>query len=568
MKRIALLLGLVLCTLSVFSQTCEELDAEYLRLNALYKTSRTTYQKKACIRQMELIIRRGKEANCGFPQHWAKELRERKQSLYPSALFENKEYVFDAARQEVVIGVKLSGNIKLISYPSWMEFAGNEGTTGFIFLLQENLSVYERNGVVEVEKDGKTHQCPVTQEAAPLQANVTEHIGFGMDGGEGIVYVETNDSAWVISGGANWISTENTNEGIKVICASNSDKKSRTAKVKVKFACGASRMVEIAQLSAKPVFSIPQPSISFNNEGGKSNNVVVRCNYGQWHATPSENWIHVKRKYGGISIECEPNSLASRRTAVIRIETDGVEHVVENITIVQQEAAPFLYADQSKYSRDGKEEELYIPVKTNISDWKFLVVEGASWAAVSKSENGINVNLSRNDQYAPRTAEIRLYGNDQSYTLAVTQPNRGFAGRYNDYFDAHGGPWRLTWFSIDVHGLTTLGNRLSFVNARWKSAELSLVGFTVDYFMEGMVGVSWEPIARGYMPITRDGKWAAYLGMGAHISMTGGYNYFLLEVGAEVQWNEKFSSHIFFKYNGECSFGMSFDIGKWYNFKK
>ena len=136
-------------------------------------------------------------------------------------------------------------------------------------------------------------------------------------------------------------------------------------------------------------------------------------------------------------------------------------------------------------------------------------------------------------------------------------------GRFNDYYDTHG-VWRVTWVSVDFHGMTTVGNNLSVINARWKPVELSLVNFNFDYVMEGGFSASWEPIVRGYMPITRDGKWAGFAGLGAHVSMTGGYHHFLLELGAEWQWRDVFSSRIFFRYNGGFSLGMSFDFGKWY----
>ena len=561
MKRVALLFCLFFCSLAVYPQICEDLYDEYYRLEAQYKTLRTTYQKKACIRQMENVIRWGKEANCGFPKRWIKEVRERKQLLYPSSFFEQSEYLFGATGEEVVIGVKISSDVKLVSYPSWMEFIGNEENTGYLFSLQENYSVYERKGSVEVEKGGKIHSCAVTQEPASLLANVTEHVGFSKEGGEGFVYVETNDTAWMLSGSTGWLQTELTEEGIKVICPKNPNKNRRTAKIKVRFACGVTRTVEIDQSTGRPVLTIPQTTVSFNNNGGKNDRVAVKCNYDQWTATPSVNWIRVKRKYDGISIECDPNP-GSQRVATVKIETKGADRVSETITVVQAEAASFLYADKSKYSSDGKAKELFIPVKTNIPDWNCQVEEGSDWTTVEKTEGGVNVNLSRNDLNSSRTSEIRLFGQDHSFTVSITQPNRGYTGRCYDYFEPHSS-WRLTWVSVDLHGMTTLGNRFSFVNARWKFAEISLVGLNLDYFMEGMVGLSWEPIARGYLPITRDGKWAAYLGMGTHISMTGGFNYFLLEVGAEIQWNEKYSSHIFFKYNGECSFGMSFDFGKW-----
>ena len=112
--------------------------------------------------------------------------------------------------------------------------------------------------------------------------------------------------------------------------------------------------------------------------------------------------------------------------------------------------------------------------------------------------------------------------------------------------------------------MTAVGFNISAVNARWKPIELSLVNFNMNYnFLEGTFNVGWEPVVRGYLPVSRDGRWAAFAGVGAHVDFID-VSHFLLEVGMECQWNEKFSSRMFFKYNGGCALGMSFDIGTWY----
>lgn len=139
----------------------------------------------------------------------------------------------------------------------------------------------------------------------------------------------------------------------------------------------------------------------------------------------------------------------------------------------------------------------------------------------------------------------------------------GYAALYNDYFDTHAGDWRLQWFTIDFHGATTVGDNISIMNFRWKPVEASLLNLNLDYIHDGGFSLNWEPIVRGYLPVTHDGRWSVYTGMGAHVSLYGGSHHFLFEIGAEANWNEKYSSRMFFKYNGGVAIGMSFSIGKW-----
>jgi hypothetical protein len=106
---------------------------------------------------------------------------------------------------------------------------------------------------------------------------------------------------------------------------------------------------------------------------------------------------------------------------------------------------------------------------------------------------------------------------------------------------------------------------VSALNVRWKPVELSLINLNVGVnFLDGDPYVGWEPVVRGFLPISRDGQWAAYAGLGAHVDFIYlGDAYFLFELGAEKQWNDRFSSRMFFKYNGCLMLGMSFDFGNW-----
>lgn len=568
MRRLYSIFILCISTLMVYSQTCEDLLLEYAFWEAKYKKlgkdSISENEKKKCVAEMEKYLNYAKEAECDYPTQWANDLKRRKTALYPSTIFYQGSYIFSSANEVIKIGVKQKKTLKLISKPDWLELLDTEDAKNFEFSMEENKLPYARSGIIEVEYSKKRHQCTITQAAAPFMANVTEHIGFGQDGGTSFIFVETNDTAWSVSGGNNWLTSELTDYGARVICTANPNKKKRVSYVKVKFACGQTRSVEIGQAIGRTTLSVPQKSYSFDNYGGTNNNVVVKCNYDQWNATSDVNWIKTKKKYGGISIECTPNSVAASRTATVKIETNDAEHLVEYITVTQREAIPYLSAEKNSYYSDGYERTIYVKVNTNIPDWTAFVEKGAGWTTVTKLDNQIRIRLTRNDGTNSRTSEVKLYGKGESHTISLTQPNRGYAGRYNDYFEANGGDWRVSWFGAEVGLLTSVGVNVSAINARWRPVELSLINVNINYnFLSGATCVGWEPIVRGFLPISRDGSWAAFVGMGAHVDFIES-SHFLIEFGMDRQWNNKYSSRIFFKYNGGCALGMSFDLGTWY----
>lgn len=553
--------------LKVQEKTCDELKLECENLEASISKSTSNAKKKEIYNKMLFYLRQAKEMHCtGKEGDKIKKIKEELSKLSSQKEKEDipTEITIKSDDDSVRIDLKHRKSVRILDLPNWL-IPQETGDENFIeFSAERNLSPHNRQGILELEVGKKHHQITIVQKAAPLQANVTEHIGFGQNGGPAIVYIETNDTAWDISCKESWITTELRSYGAKVICTENPTKKRRSAKIKVRFACGETRNVEVNQAIGKTTLSVPQKDYAFDYNGGKNETVSVVCNYDQWSASCSDEWIKVRKKYGGIAIECEPNRIASTRTAIVKIETSDEDHLIEYIRVSQSDAPAYLSAEQDTYNSDGYERTINVNVKSNIPNWHATVDNGNAWTSVKAYDSYIRVYLNRNDWNSSRTSKVRLYGKGESYTISFIQPNRGYHGRYKDYFDAKGGNWHVTWLSMDFHALTTVGNNISLMNARWKPVEISLLNFNMDYLLENMFSFNWEPVIRGFVPISRDGKWAAYAGMGGHVCMTDGFNYFLLELGTEVQWNKKHSSRIFFKYNGGCSLGMSFDFGKWF----
>lgn len=483
-----------------------------------------------------------------------------------NSIFKTTKIMCSADTGHIDIALK-TDKVTLLSWPSWANKEETDAKKTLRFSVEPNQLPYQRLDTISVKNNStkKIEYAILTQDAAELRALVTEKVGFPQDGGFGFIYVETNDTAWTAKSSVDWV-TANVNEyGVSLVCKSNPTKSRRTGTVTVRLASGKlTKSVTISQVIGKTTLSVPTTYVSYDYDGGLKD-AVVNCNYDQWSVSSKESWISVSKGYGGIKIECLANSHAESRSGIVTIETDDEEHLVRQIEVKQEAAPAYLYLSDANdaYRSDGLARTIYIPIRTNVADWTVRCTNGTRWSNVSRNgSNQVKVVLSRNDENYSRTSQYEVSGKGKKQTFTVYQPNRGYAGRYNDYFDAVGGDWRIMWFSIDFHGMTTVGDNISIFNARWKPVELSLVNFNLDYIHDGFTA-NWEPVVRGYMPITRDGKWSAFLGMGAHVCMNKSDHHFLLEFGAEANWNSLMSSRMFFKYNGGVSIGISFDLGTW-----
>ena len=142
-----------------------------------------------------------------------------------------------------------------------------------------------------------------------------------------------------------------------------------------------------------------------------------------------------------------------------------------------------------------------------------------------------------------------------------------------DTFDINAKLWNIEHYNEDVitdsdrnqNNGVEVELKMASVKKDFKISEKKKykdnLNLNYDFIIRDEMDVAWEPVVRGFLPVTRDGMWAAFVGMGAHVGMN--YSAFLLEFGMECHWSEKYSSRMFFKYNGTCAIGMSFDIGAW-----
>ena len=231
----------------------------------------------------------------------------------------------------------------------------------------------------------------------------------------------------------------------------------------------------------------------------------------------------------------------------------------------------------------GNKGEMKVKVHSNVQTWDYrIVTSGENWitAEASPKDSLLKLKLADNNEWNIREADVIISAMGIQDTLRIRQNKRGYRGIVDDYFDGGERVWKTSRFFVDVFAAESMGFRIGGLSKRWKFVEFSLLDFAMEYaFNDVELYLNWEPIVRGYLPLSRDKhRWAAFLGMGISVNMIDlaftpqkvYFSYFknanfLFEIGAEFHWAKKdnVSSRIFYRYNGYSSLGISFDFYQW-----
>lgn len=428
--------------------------------------------------------------------------------------------------------------------------------------VDKNPTPYQRSGTVEISTSkGQKSICQIRQLEGETIINTSrEVVAFSSAGGKSEFEVKSNAPWGIEPLQVDWISvSKRNNETISVTCKTNRTVQQREVILTLYTLDGnARRNVKLVQELGDTYLEVTNQYLNVSSES-TTKEIQVESN-SKWDVTNNVSWISVKKEKGEVKLSIEQNSFAVDREAEIIVST--IDNKKERIIRVSQLGAkPYMTLDKTEINGSGNSDSYFVGVSTNVPNWK--VSNNSTWCRVRKtSDSRISISVMRNDNSYSRSDQVTITGGGLNRVIDVYQPNRGYIGRYNDYFDANG-DWRVTWFSTDVHIMTAVGMNISTINARWKPVEVSLLNLNLNYdFIWDVMDVAWEPVVRGFLPVSRDGRWAAFVGMGAHVGFIN-YSAFLLEFGMECHWSEKYSSRMFFKYNGTSAIGMSFDIGAW-----
>ena len=336
--------------------------------------------------------------------------------------------------------------------------------------------------------------------------------------------------------------------------------------------------------------------VEFSGAGGEDTHIWVTC-YEGWKVSNNNDWFDVKVVGDNLHITCTANPDKEQREGKFYvISNSGTSAMI--ITVLQDEKSPMAATlDLSKEALNvGENAKCYPIAVTTTEEWNAEVIEGEKWCTVEKKNPGELSICVEDNTGSERTAmvKVKVVEGVEKY-IAIEQEKHGYRGITQSYFETLGGVWRTTRFFFDLHAGESCGFRIGGVAKRWKYIEFSLLDFNVEYafkigtdkesgeikFGSSKVHVDWEPVIRGYLPLSRrDQCWSLFMGIGTSVhflhydllenKVKMPYAGFLFEFGAEFVWSKKnnLSSRIFYRgcYDkfGYNSIGISFDLYEWH----
>jgi len=494
-------------------------------------------------------------------------------------------------------------------YPKWLqisEIIKNEKKV--VFNVEANPRAEIRKGTIQLKSDkGIAQDFTVIQKKGMERISVqTDFLSFGNGGGQQTIVVDANFN-WGFGTSDSWLQLNKQNKDkLLVTCAYNSYPKEKKATITI-FGKNVRRNIEVTQFADDTYFIIngaADSTMLFEASGGENNKLRVSCN-DDWYVDNRCPWVDVHRSSDAIVVKCQPNPWAERRTTsfevvtaaegrtkTILVEQGGSKPTLDKISLPSKNGERTVTSIRPHYRSlylKGNGGDLKVKVYSNVQTWTFHIIpEEENWmtGVAFPQDSMIDLHLSDNNGWIIREADVVVTAMGIQDTLNVRQNIRGYCGLLDDYFEGSERTWKTTNFFIDLYGAESLGFRIGGLAKRWKFVEFSLLDFDLEYvyhheraYMDVIQAfhLDWEPIVRGYLPFSHDGRrWAAYVGMGISVNLFSlelypnfSYYYrmpkFLFEIGAEFNWIKKdnVSSRIFYRYDGYSSVGISFDFYKW-----
>lgn len=601
MKKILFLLLFFFCSFVLSAQDC------YLRLQTA-REYKTKGDYKHAIEWYKKVL----NSSCGDYDGRAtaelKECEKKIADMMVAFMLEKPRLECDGQGGKLVMELKKAPERwSVIQTPEWLHVSYVIVTERkAIFDVDANPNAESRKGAIKLKSDkGKIQEFAVFQQEGAARISVqSEEIPFGGGGGKQNVTVNANFN-WNFNTSASWLRLNKKNDKLEITCSANDLAEQRNATIAIS-GKDMNKIIRVTQFEDDKYFSISgitNHSIGFESYGGGNNELRVICNE-EWRVVNNCPWIKVVSSGDYIRVQCEANPWAESRTSsfevvastvgltkTILVEQAGAEPKLEKVYLpykggeratIDEKVYP-QYRSRPHYRAvgvNGKGGDLTVIVRSNVQNWSSKIIPNdESWISVKASQNdSLILNLSENNSSSDREANVIVSAMGLHDTLVVVQWKRGYSGIVEDYFDGGERVWKTTRFFVDVYALEPIGFRIGGLAKRWKYVEFSLLDFDVEYAHKSFY-LDWEPIVRGYMPLSRnERRWALFMGMGISVNMLNlavapevkfsylGTPHFLFELGAEFQWKkrEDLSSRIFFRYDGFSSFGFSFDFYQWH----
>lgn len=374
----------------------------------------------------------------------------------------------------------------------------------------------------------------------------------------------------------NWISLTKAGNQLTITCDKNATDQTREGYITISSDIGnISKRIHITQI--KDNLSVSYNDLRFSSNGG-TQSIYVDSNINWDVDSYYYNWFDADKDGDKVRIECSPNESVDTRSGKFTIRSENGETVTVSLMQNGANVSLDIRLKSHKLEYDYGRNAQSIIVTTNYPNW--TVVSSEWWCKViKKSDRELRIEVQPNDNNYSRYATVTINAKSIHKEIHIYQEKRGgYSGLIDNYFDNLYGTNKITYFEINLYALGNYGLRLSSMMYRWKFVEVDLLN--IDFQVYDQISVDWEPMIRGYLPFTGDGRcWAAYIGIGPRINFyesTWNKNENIVttsisrsnvvfEIGTEFHWskNDNTSSRMFIRYDGSMSLGFAFDLYEW-----
>lgn len=395
-------------------------------------------------------------------------------------------------------------------------------------------------------------------------------IEIPVSGGTESITINANVS-WSFGKHPDWINLSRSGNSLIIECDPNRTSEDRNATITISGNNG-SITKNFKVLQEKGQLSVSNDNINFVSRGGNIT-VFVESNMDWIIDSQYNSWIKTSQSGNAITVSCGENTSVDKKKGSFTIRTSNGDY--KRITVEQDGAKVFLDIPQRlNYSGNGGKTS--ITIKTNASDWYVSNVGTLSWCKASKrGDKELYIEVQSNPITSPRNTYVRICAKNVYKDITITQDAKGgYAGLLDDYFDYVDGTRKISFFEINLYAFGNYGVRMSSMMYRWKFAEIDFLN--MNFGIAPQLSIDWEPMVRGYLPFTSDGRcWAAYIGLGGRVNLyESSWDYetyidnsssIVFETGVEYHWerSDNTSTRLFIRYDGAISLGIAFDMYKW-----
>jgi len=270
--------------------------------------------------------------------------------------------------------------------------------------------------------------CKKTEEqiAPSLSVNPTTKDIESTTGNFNIAVTAT--VAWTASCDKNWIILDpmsgTGNTTVKADFQENTSATSRTASIVFKGVGVEDRVVSVTQLGIQPILTVSPANLSVAADAG--NAVVNITSNLSWTVTSNQTWCTLAQSSGignaALTINYQPNTVQSQRSAIITFAANGVTN--QTVQVTQAAFVPVLSVTPSNQTVNSPSGSAIFNITSNIS-WTATCAD--TWCTLANpggTNNGtLTVIYEENTTLGPRTATINVSGEgvaNQSVTLTQT----------------------------------------------------------------------------------------------------------------------------------------------------